>query len=410
MTESPRVLIVSQHYWPENFRSTDMAEYFVSQGVSVDVLCGLPNYPTGLVAPGYSWRKNRRQTHHGVRIFRSLEIPRTGNSGLRIFLNYISFPVLAFTQLPALLRRRHDAVLVYQTSPVMMALPALVLGRLKRVPTTTYVLDMWPENLFSVLPVANPLARSLATRHSHWYYRHSPRLIALSERMRSRLQQVTGKSPEAITVVPQTSEKLYEERVSDPELADRFDGKFTVVFTGNISPAQSFETMIEAAQLLKEQGYKDVTWLIVGDGMSRATVEAQVAAAGLSDVFVFEGSRPVDDMPKYGGIADVLVACLAKSELLEATIPAKVTSYLAMGKPIALAMDGEVRELVNEAAQCGFAGPAGDAAALAANIARLHDATPAARAAMGQRGFEYYSANMERSVVLDRVLEFILEP
>ena len=211
-----RVLVVSQHYWPENFRITDICKGFLEDGIECDVLCGLPNYPKGEWFDGYSYRGPRREMHEGVELFRSGEIRRRGNTSLRIFLNYVSFPLFALFHLPRLHGRRYDAVLCYNTSPVLMMIPAIVYAKLHRVPLTTYVLDLWPENLYSVLPVKNRFLRSVAQGVSHWLYRRSDRLIALSDAMADKLRAAAPKS--RITVIPQYCEELYLQDVHDEAL------------------------------------------------------------------------------------------------------------------------------------------------------------------------------------------------
>jgi len=404
---SKRILIVGQHFWPESFRINDIADYFVEQGCEVDVLCGLPNYPKGEFMEGYGYLGKRHELHNKVYIDRVLEIKRGNNSNFRIFLNYVSFPFFSLFHIPKLLVRRYDHVFIYQLSPVMMSVAGIVVGKLKHVPITMYVLDLWPENLYSVIPLKNKVLRTIAEKHSHWYYRKAGKLIALSERMREKLSQVSNKELQEILVLPQACEKIYEQRTHDEALRKRFSKTFNIVFTGNISPAQSFETMTEAARLLKEKGYKDMQWIIVGDGMSRKNVEKQVIKMGLSDIFVFEGQHPIDDMPKYADIADLFVGCLAKSELLESAIPAKVVSYLALEKPIVLAMDGEVQSLINNVVKCGFASAAENASALAANIEIIYSLPASERAKMGERAFEYYTTKLERSVLMKKLYSFI---
>lgn len=408
MAGNAKVLVVSQHFWPEGFRINDICDYLVEKDVDVEVLCGLPNYPKGEFFPGYTWRGPFKEQHNGINIFRAPEIPRGDNSSLRIFLNYVSFPVASLIHLPRLMFGKYDKIFLYQLSPVMMSITGLILSKVRKIESTMYVLDLWPENLFSVLNIQNKFFRRLAEKVSHWHYRQADKIVVLSEQMRGKIQSITGLPDEKITVVPQACESLYEQEIHDPELAQRLGGGFKVVFTGNISPAQSFETIIDAAQTLKSEGLTDISWVIVGDGMSRSDVESEVTRRGLGDVFRFEGHHPVADVPKYTTLADVLVGCLVKSDLLEATIPAKVMSYIASGRPLALAMDGEVRTLVEDQAQCGLVGPAGDSAALAENIRSLHAMTDAQRRDLGARGKAYHFANLERSIVLGRLKDFIL--
>jgi colanic acid biosynthesis glycosyl transferase WcaI len=406
-SDNKRILVVGQHFWPETFRINDICDFLVEKDCEIDVLCGMPNYPQGHFFEGYSYFHNRKQRHNGVNIRRVFEVARGNNSDTRIFLNYVTFPIASLFHIPRLLTRKYDKILIYQTSPVMMALAGIIVGKLKRTETTMYVLDLWPENLFSVKNINSSFARGMAAIVSRWHYNHADKLVALSQKMASRLLEVTKKPPEQITILPQACEKIYETNIYDKDLAKKFKGKFNVLFTGNISPAQSFETIIAAAQQLQKAGVTGINWIIVGDGMSRKWLEAEVARAGLSDIFHFEGLKPMADIPKYTTIADVLLGCLVKSELLEATIPAKVMSYFAAGRPMVLAMDGEARELVNHTIKCGFAGPTGDSKTLANNIKKVYGLKPGERANLGERARAYHFKHFERNIILSRLYDFI---
>ena len=197
-----RILVVTQHYWPENFRINDIVEGFVADGIQVDVLCGLPNYPKGEWFDGYRYTGPRTQLHEGVHVYRAGEIPRKGNSGPMIFLNYVSWPFFALFSLWRL-KGPYDGILCYNTSPVLMSLPALVYGKRHHTPVTNYVLDIWPENLYSVLPVKSAFWRGIAHRVSDWHYRRADRLIAMSEGLRQRLVERTGKPNAQVAVIPQ---------------------------------------------------------------------------------------------------------------------------------------------------------------------------------------------------------------
>jgi glycosyltransferase involved in cell wall biosynthesis len=319
----------------------------------------------------------------------------------------MSFPVSSIFHIPRLLTKQYDKIFLYQLSPVMMTIAGIIVGKIKKIEITMYVLDLWPENLFSVMNIKNKFLRKLATNISHWHYRKADKIIVLSERMKQRILEVVSIPENKIIIIPQTCEKIYETDVHDEPLNKRFGSGFNVVFTGNISPAQSFNTIIEAAVLLKKDGINDINWIIVGDGMSRKQVEDGVKKEGLSSSFYFEGFKQIEDMPRYTGIADVLVGCLVKSELLEATIPAKVMSYIASGKPIILAMDGEVQTLVNDTIQCGFAGPAGDYNAFSSNIKRMYQATDKQRITMGKLARNYHFKHFERNIILTKMYDYI---
>lgn len=409
MSDKEKILVVGQHFWPEGFRINDICDYMVENGMEVEVLCGMPNYPKGEFFPGYSLRGPYKEIHDGIVIYRAPEIKRGNNSNIRIFLNYLSFPIASLFHLPRLIFGKYDRIFLYQLSPVMMSIAGIMLGKIKKIDTTMYVLDLWPENLFSVLDVKSTRARRMLEVVSHWHYRHVDKIVVLSELMRQKLAAISHLPAEKIIVLPQACEKLYEEEIFDADLMDRLGAGFKIVFTGNLSPAQSFEIIIEAAEALYADGLTDIRWIIVGDGMSRQQIEAEVGDRGLNEIFSFEGHHPVSDIPKYTTAADVLVGCLVKSDLLEATIPAKVLSYIATGKPLVLAMDGEVKELVSEQAKCGLVGPAGDATALKNNVQELYSMSVADRKAMGTRGKAYHFKNLERNIVLKQLKRFITD-
>jgi len=408
MNSKKNILVICQHFWPESFRINDICDYFVEKKCNVEVLCGIPNYPKGNFFEGYSYFKKRKETHNKIKIRRVLEIPRGNNSNFKIFINYISFPIFSLLHLPRLLTKRYDKIFIYQLSPVMMSIAGIILGKWKGVETTMYVLDLWPENLFSVIDVKNKPLRKLATRISHWHYRKADKIIAMSKKMKEILTAITNLPDDKIAVIPQHGEKIYERIEHDSSLEKRFSKGFNIVFAGNISPAQSFETIIEAAKEIKKNGIKDINWIIVGDGMSKNWLEKEISKNKLSDIFYLEGFKPIEEIPKYQTLADILVACLVKSPLLDCTIPAKVTSYFASGKPVILAMDGEVQEIVNSN-KCGFAGPAENSDLLYENVKKMYLTSKGDRMKMGLNSKNYYLKTFERNVNLKKMYNFIFD-
>ena len=401
-----RILVVSQHYWPESFRINDIADGFKEREYEVEVLCGIPNYPAGQFFDGYGLRKNRRQNIDGVKIRRCFEIKRGSNSNIRIFLNYISFPISSVFSLPYLLRQKYDKIFLYNTSPVMMAYTGIVLGRLKKIETIMYVLDLWPENLYSVLNIKSKFLRVVAQRVSNWHYRKTDKLIANSQKLQSLLIERTGKDESKVTYIPQFCEKVFEVSVTDEELVNRFSNSFNLLFTGNISPAQSFETVISAAKIVKSKGFKDIKWIIVGDGMSREWLEGEVKKAGLSDCFIFIGRVSIEDIPKYTHIADGLFACLSKTELLDCTIPAKVFSYYAAGRPLILAMSGEIQQILQESG-AGYIVDSEDSDSLAEAVVKLYRSSEKERTSMGEAAKDYYYKHFERNMNMSKLIDFI---
>ena len=406
MPSQKKILVVTQHFWPENFRINDIVEGFLQDGIAVDVLCGLPNYPKGEWFPGYSAAGPFEEEWHGARLYRRKEVPRRGNTSVNIFLNYVSWPWYAAHALHRL-PGGYDAVFCFNTSPVLMCWPAIRYAKKHHIPFTNYVLDIWPENLYSVLNVKNKALRAIAQGVSDALYKKADRLIAMSEPLQQRLCQRTGMPPQKIAVIPQYCEDFYAVPQPDAALQAQFGGRFNLVFTGTFTPAQSLETVITAVQDARSRGADMLHLLLVGDGMSRAALKAKVKELHAEDAVTFYGSVPATDIPKFTALADALIVCLSDSPDLGLTVPAKVASYMAAGKPVLASMDGAGNAAV--AAAGGLSSPACDAAALADNLLALTRMDAAQRAAMGQSAKEYYLAHYRRSELLRKLEHFILE-
>ncbi len=404
-----RVLVISQHYWPEQFRITDICEGFAENDIQVDVLCGLPNYPTGYLFEGYSFFKPRKQQKNGVNIFRSSEVLRKNNSNARIFLNYISYPITASFKVLRFIFNKYDAVFCYETSPVLMIFPAIVFAKLKRIPLTTYVLDLWPECLYTTLDVKSPFLRKVATKVSHWHYRRCDKLIAMSDSLKQSLYNITKtvkKRKIEIYTIPQYCESIYEQQIFDKQLQDRLKGKFNIMFAGNFSPAQNLTLLCDVAVLLKQNKINDVNFVMLGSGMSYDDFINYAKQNEVLDYFTMEGQKPITDMPKYQTAVDALYASCAPS--VGIIVPAKVTSYIAAAKPILLSMDGEGAKIVNEI-NCGLVSKPNNAEQLYENILNLKNMTIEQRKALGDNAKAYHEKYLKRDILLQKLINAIFE-
>jgi colanic acid biosynthesis glycosyl transferase WcaI len=407
--EKKKLLVICQHFWPEEFKVNEICYEFVNKGYDVEVICGLPNYPFGRFFPGYGYFGRRKETHNGVKIRRCFEIRRGNNSFFRLFLNYLSALFSSLFKLPYLLTQKYDRVFIYQLTPITMALVGILISKIKRIPSIMYVLDVWPENLYSVVNIRNKLLRSIIMGVSCWHYKNVDRLITVSNNSRTLLKDRLKLIDEKITYIPQSCEKFHENLVKDTDLIERFSGSFNIVFTGNINPTQSFETIIEAVKRICDDGVTNIRWIILGDGMSLNWLKNEVDKQGLSKFFVFEGMKPsARQVPAYAFIADGMIACLNKLGCKGFVIPAKVMSYFAAGRPLILAMDGEIKDIVNDN-HCGYACGAEDAEELYKNIIKLYSTTKEERIAMGNRTKEYHFANFAWDINFEKLEHFIFD-
>lgn len=402
-----RLLIVSQYFWPEAFRINDVASDLAARGHSVTVLCGTPNYPAGRVFEGYGWFRRTREKWRGVDIVRVPVIPRGDGSRRRLIANYISYAIMASLLGPLRCRGRYDAILMFQMSPATMGIAAVVMKWVRRAPILYWVQDLWPESVIAVGAVRQRWLLWPIAALVRGLYRASAFVLIQSRSFRSHIE-ARGVAPNRIRYLPNTAEPLYVPLPVDqahPALA-RVPAGFRVMFAGNVGMVQALPTLLSAAELTRAR--RDIQWVIVGEGSMRAWVEEEVARRGLSQTVQLLGRFPTAEMPRLFAGADALLVTLSRDPVLALTIPSRVQSYLASGKLMVGAIDGEGAAVIAEAG-AGICGPAEDAAALAANVLTVCEWEPAARAAAGHRGREYFLQHFANDMLLDRLEGWCVE-
>ena len=395
-----RVLVVSQYFWPETFRINDLVGGLIERGHEVTVLTGKPNYPGGSFFPGYGFLTPMREEYAGAEVLRSPLIPRRSGRGAALALNYASFVLFASLFGPLLCRGKFDIVFVYEPSPITVGLPAILMKKLKGAPLMFWVQDLWPESLSATGAVRSERVLSWVANVVRYIYRRCDRVLVTSRSFAPRVEAV-GAASEKVYYWPQWAEGIYkpvELEAGAPE-GDEMPEGFKVVFAGNIGTAQSFETILSAADELRDLD-DDIRWVVFGDGRQRRWVEEQARKLGLEDKVLLLGSRPMESMPRYFTLADALLVTLKRDPIFSLTIPAKIQSYLACGRPIVGALDGEGAYVIQEAG-AGVTAPAEDAAALAAAVLELRETPSEAREEMGRRARAYFEEHFEREKLLD---------
>ena len=405
-----KLLVVTQHFWPENFRINDICESFVNHNIQVDVLCGIPNYPKGNFYSNYNYLKPRYEEYKGIHVYRAGEIPQNKKGGkFLVSLNYIWFPIAALFNLPRLcFKNKYDLVFLFCTSPIFMGFPGIVYSRFKKIKSMIYVLDYWPDSLYSVIHVNSRLFRWVIKKISFWHYIKSDFILTPSKGILNKLRQDAGILSGKLHFLPQSCSDISENIIASPELHNRFDGKFNIVFTGNIGPAQSLETLVEAVghlNITNKNAIDSLCLIIVGDGMSKNIIENMVRGKGLTKYFVFEGYVSYHDLMKYYELSDALFVSLSDDPLFSLMLPVKVQNYMAAGKIILASLSGEGDEIIKDA-NCGITCPCGSPYKLADAIIELINLPLESRIQSGKNGRQYYIENYRHEIFMDRLLEF----
>ena len=402
-----RVLIVSQYFWPEIFPINGIAVGLKDRGHQITVLTGKPNYPSGRFYEGYGFFTKSREIHKDMTVVRAPLFPRGQAGGFRLVMNYFSFAFAASLSAIVSCRDKYDVIFVYAPSPITVALPALVLRRFRGVPIMLWVQDLWPESVSAIGAVRSALPLRLIERMVKFIYKRSDRILVQSEAFRPSIEGL-GVSGERITYLPNSAEALYKPVILPQDAEERalVPSGFCIMYAGNIGAAQSFETILAAAERLKS--YPDIHWVVLGDGRVAPWVRAQIAERGLAGCVHLLGRYPMEAMPRYFALADAMLVTLKDEPILGLTIPARVQSYLACGRPIVAGINGEGARIINEAG-AGLTVAAEDSEALAGAILNMYKTPKPEREAMGARGREYFLANYKSTLLLDRLERLITE-
>ncbi len=397
------LLVITQYYWPETFVITGLVDSLQALGIKVTILTGKPNYPGGEVFPGYrAWGITREQRGQ-VDIVRVPLFARGKKSGWRLAANYVSFVAAATLLGPWLLRgKRFDAIFVFAPSPILQAVPAMLLARLRKIPLVLWVQDLWPQSLSATGYLKNPWGLEAVAWVVRRIYRASDRILVQSRAFIAPVAELTDK-PQKIHYLPNpylaTTGSQPSERAA--QLLDTLRRHFCVVFAGNLGSAQALDTIVEAARRLLPQA--DLRIVLVGSGSQDNWLEQRKSELRL-DNMVLAGRFESSDMASIFDAASALLVTLKPDPAFELTIPSKVQAYLAAARPIIAALDGEGARVVEEAG-AGFCSAAGDAGALAASILRMARLPLAERQAMGMRGRSYFNRHFAPERLVDELAD-----
>lgn len=383
-----KILVVCQYYYPEPFRITDICEEFVKMGHQVTVLTGLPNYPEGKILKEYKKKEHLDEIRNGVRVIRCYEHGR-GKNAINMFLNYFSFAISGKRKV-CKLDKDFDIVFINQLSPVMMAWPGIKYARKHNKKVVLYCYDLWPASLSAGGIRKKTFIYKLFWNISNRIYKSVDHIFVTSKSFIEYFEDEHGINKNKLTYLPQYCEDIFfnvQPRINE--------GVYNYVFAGNIGVMQSVETIIKAAELIKDD--KSIMIHIVGDG--RDLDNCKKMANGLGNV-IFYGRRPLEEMPIFYAMADAMVVTLSKDELVSITLPGKVQSYMAAGKPIIASIDGEAKIIIEEA-KCGLVCNAENYVALAG---LFKDFKKTNIKCLQENSFNYYIKNFTKTIFFDSII------
>lgn len=396
------ILVVSQYFWPETFRINELVSDLVSDGHSVTVLTGEPNYPSGNFYQDYLDDKESFGVYNGAKVVRAKIFPRK-SGWFNLVLNYLSFMFSGtFKVKSALGNEIFDVVFVFQLSPITLAVPGIYYKKIKNVPLVMWVQDLWPESMKAVGAVKNKFILNLVSKFVGWIYSKCDVIFVQSKYFEVEIKKHNSTVP--IFYLPNWYDGVFDKsKFFQHDFCPDKLGFFDIVFAGNVGEAQDFPSILKAFSLVSNL---NVRLIVLGSGSKFEWVKSEVKRLDLEEKVILLGAFPLNYMPKFFEYADALLVSLKKSEIFSMTLPSKVQSYMASGRPILAMLDGVGAETIIES-ESGLVCEAGDYESLANNIKLLSQMSLEKLINMGEKGKNFAATNFDKDVIRKELLDRI---
>ena len=337
-----RILIISQYFYPENFKINDIAFFLKSKGFDVTVLTSKPNYPEGKFFKGYNFFNKNTEIINGVKIIRVPTIPRLNGGSLGMILNYLSFLFFGFFVFLFKIKNKYDLVFATLLTPATSLLPMIWIKKRFKIPVILWVLDLWPDSFYANTDFRINLVSKLIEKISDQVYNNADSIFISSNYFRKPIIKRLN-STKRFSFFPNWAEDIFYNKIKNTSFNQfNYPEGFNILFTGNIGESQGFEDIVEAAKMTS---HTSINWILIGDGRKRDWIKSQIEDHNIKNIYI-PGRYPLELMPSYFSLADILLITLKKDEVFSNTLPAKLQPYLTSGKPILGNLSGEGLDII----------------------------------------------------------------
>ena len=335
-----KILIVSECFYPEEFKINDIAISWREKGFDIDVITLIPTYPFGEVYEGYKNRLFSKEYYKGISVYRVFGVTGYQNNEFKKLLKYLNFMVLG-SIIGLFLGRKCNYVFGYNLGALTDMLPAIIVRKIYRKPVVFWVQDLWPDSVYAYGYKKNKILSLFLNSLVRYIYQNASSILISSRRFESKLRPYIKKDI-TINYSPNWADDL---NMDLKEARLSIDSRVHFTFAGNIGKMQNLEKIIRAFCSLQNH-YKSCSQLnIIGDGSNLSHLKT---LSGKTENIVFHGSKPRDEMAKYYKASDFLIISLNDEPVFHATVPAKTQTYIAAKKPILAIIRGETAEIVKD--------------------------------------------------------------
>ncbi len=399
-----RILIYTNHYYPEQFKINELVDWLSEENIDIRVITGLPNYPRGKIYKNYDVLSNffRSNPKINLTINRMFLIPRGNASYFMLLLNYVSFflSCLTFTLFLALFKKKYDTILVHHTSPFFIAIHPIIYGFFHRTKKIIWELDLWPETLRDLKLVKSnhvfKIIENLIVKVYSYY-----NLILVGSLSFKKI--VENRFKKKIIYFPNwANNEIENPNIKNIDINLPKDS-LKIMYTGNIGTVQNFENLLITMEKLRSE---KVFWIFIGDGRFKIDFQKLVNKKNLDNNSLFINNVSEEEIPSYCNYADSMYLSLTDKGVFKNTVPAKLQTYLALGKPILAVISGEAATIIKNA-DCGYVNEDNDFNKFSDLVLKMSKLTKKDRLKMAQNSLNYYKNNFASSLRKNEIINYV---
>ncbi|MDA9882928.1 glycosyltransferase family 4 protein [Flavobacteriaceae bacterium] len=399
-----RVLIYTNHYFPEQFKINDVVDWLKGDDFKIRVVTGMPNYPSGVIYSGYGiFSKKSNQIKDNLIINRLPLIPRGSGSKLFIVINYLSYFIstLVFTFYLIFFKKKYDVVLVHHTSPFFISIAPIIYKIFRSSKNILWDLDIWPQTLEGMNIIKNKTLINSLEYIVKKIYKFYDEILITSRSLQNIINSRVDENH--IHFFPNWADEKIESQKVINDIETEINHDFlNIMYMGNIGEAQDFDSVIKSVKKLKNIKTR---LYIIGDGRYKSKFKELVNIGNLSSKIIFIEHQNLSNVYSYAIKSDFLFLSLKNEEIFKYTIPAKLQMYMSIGKPILAMISGEANNLINNS-NVGIAVDSGDYIKLADEINNIYNNKyDIKKMALNSR--ETYDLNFKSSLRKEQIIKLI---
>jgi glycosyltransferase involved in cell wall biosynthesis len=390
-----RILIYTNHYYPEQFKINDLVNWISKDDFEVRVITGLPNYPEGKIYKGYGPLSNflSRSKNKKLKVNRLLLIPRMNGTYALLILNYISFFIscFIFTIYLAIFKKKYDIIFVHHTSPFLISFHPIIYGLFHKTKKIIWELDLWPDTLKGIGLIKSDTLFKLIEKIIMITYSFYDLIMVGSKSFEKIIRKRFNKK---IIYFPNWAENDIENPKKSPVDLSLPKNSFRIMYTGNIGTVQNFDKLTKTINNLKNE---NIHWIFIGAGRYVSDLKKIVKQNALIDNVTFISNVNIQQIPGYSNYADCMYLSLKDSDIFKKTVPAKLQTYMALGKPILAVLSGEGASVIKQA-NCGYVNENNNFSEFSQIVLKMSKLSEEDLNKMGNNSLNYYNRNFKSSL------------